>query len=117
MYMSNSTLEKLLDILHNKMITGQETVSGMANVKRARNVSSSSGEDDEEEEEEEEDDDDCEEKRRDRGGRVEREDEEEDDGNVDEEEDNGVTAFREKVPEWMSMIDSGIKLSGPVTDL
>ena len=87
------------------MITGQETVSGMANVKRARNVSSSSGEDD------------CEEKRRDRGGRVEREDEEEDDGNVDEEEDNGVTAFREKVPEWMSMIDSGIKLSGPVTDL
>lgn len=86
--------------------TDQETVS--ANVKRARNVSSSSGEDEEGEEEEKEEEDG--EKRRNLEGV-----EEEDDGNVDE--DNGVTAFREKVPEWMSMIDSGIKLSGPVTDL
>lgn len=91
--------------------TDQEAVSGMANVKRARNVSSSSGEDEEGEEEEDDDDDDGE-KRRNRGAV---EDEEEDDDNVDE--DNGVTAFREKLPEWMSMIDSGIKLSGPVTDL
>lgn len=93
--------------------TDQGTVSGLANVKRATNVSSSSEEDEEGEEEEEEKD--GEKRRRRRNHRVEREEDEED-GNVDD-DGGGVTAFREKVPEWMSMIDSGIKLSGPVTDL
>lgn len=97
--------------------TDQETVSGLANVKRATNVSSSSEEDEEGEEEEEEDGE--KRRRRRRNHRVEREEdeeEEEEDGNVDD-DGSGATAFREKVPEWMSMIDSGIKLSGPVTDL
>ncbi|XP_017794506.1 PREDICTED: uncharacterized protein LOC108576096 [Habropoda laboriosa] len=94
MYMSNSTLEKLLDILRNKMagVADQGTVAGLINAKRARNASSSS--EGEQEDEGEED--------------------EEDDGNVD---DDGDTVYKEKVHERLSMIENGIKLSGPVTDL
>ncbi|KAK9309120.1 hypothetical protein QLX08_001082 [Tetragonisca angustula] len=96
-------LEKLMDILHDKMIdaTGQEgTIPCLANVIRARNTSSSS-----DDQEETEGNDRQEEKQR---------KDEEDESKMDEQ---GETAYREKVSEWLSMIESGIKLSGPVTDL
>lgn len=99
--------EKLLDILRNKMIDPADqggTIPSLVNVKRSRNASSSS--EDEEEDEEEGD------KKNNQEGRQRKD--EEDDGKVDEQ---GGTAYREKVPEWLSMIENGIKLSGPVTDL
>lgn len=100
-------LEKLMDILHDKMVdaTDQEgTIPCLANVKRARNTSSSS-DDQEDDEDKTEGKDHQEEKQR---------KDEEDEGKVDEQ---GGTAYREKVSEWLSMIESGVKLSGPVTDL
>ncbi|KAK1134705.1 hypothetical protein K0M31_007485 [Melipona bicolor] len=85
--------------------TGQEgIIPCLANVKRARNTSSSS-DDQEEDEDQAEGNDHQEEKQR---------KDEEDEGKVDEQ---GGTAYREKVSEWLSMIESGVKLSGPVTDL
>ncbi|XP_017881527.1 uncharacterized protein LOC108625764 isoform X2 [Ceratina calcarata] len=94
--MSNSTLDKLLDVPRDKTIgaAGQGTASpGSINPKRARNASSSDDEDQTEE----------------RQGDV-RQGEEEDGGNVND--DEGILPRR--VPEWFS---NGIKMSGPVTDL
>lgn len=103
----NAKLEKLMDILHDKMIdaTGQEgTIPCLANVKRARNTSSSSDDQEEDEDQAEGNDHQEEKQRKDK----------EDEGKVDEQ---GGTTYREKVSEWLSMIESGVKLSGPVTDL
>ncbi|CAL7939508.1 unnamed protein product [Xylocopa violacea] len=103
--MSNSTLEKLLGILRNKMIgtADQSTTPGLVNAKRVRNALPSSVDEEDEGEEDEGD-----------HGKGMRRGEEEDDGNVDV---DARSTCKEKLPEWFSMIENGIKLSGPVTDL
>lgn len=82
--------------------TDQETGDAVGTkVKRLRNASTSSSEQDLDEEEEED-----EERQR---------DDEEDDGNVDD--DGKGTPYREKIADRLPVIENGIKLSGPVTDL
>ena len=83
--------------------TDQETGDPVGTkVKRLRNASTSSSEQDLDEEEE--------------GDEGRQRDDEEDDGNVDDDDGKG-TPYREKVADRMPVIENGIKLSGPVTDL